>query len=40
MNIAAMSQWLKERGIVLDESFTDALRSLALIYKKTIKSVC
>ena len=40
MNIAATDQWLKERGIVLDESFTEALLSLALTYKKTIKSIC
>lgn len=40
MNNAATSQWLKEHGIALDESFTDALRSLALTYKKTIKSIC
>lgn len=32
-----LNLWLQEKNIILEESFTSALRRLALEYKKIIK---
>lgn len=36
MNYKAVNEWLKEHEIVMEESFTDALRRYTHMFKKSI----
>lgn len=40
MNVRKTRDWLRERDITAEESFTDALRDLAAAYKKNVIYLC
>ncbi len=39
MNKRLINTWFVKRGITLEQTFPDAIRELAITYKKTIKLI-